>query len=1017
MALSDYLRLDWFGQPDQAGNAYRAAAAAVDITPYIESLDKFTDVGTGETCSASIMLRAHGGDFVTERNGAADPGTTPIIRPFDLFRLAVVDDEGDIADPEAGHSFWRWLIQGRRAPQLTSMGQHLTLDLHGREWWLQQFAFPGRYYFRNFKEVAEAVRKYYNDNGRAKRAAPGGNYQPAIASEADGSQIDIPEYTFGIFEFGDSISCYDALMEVVRRLDLPHAAGGGGQHYALRFVDKDWDDPSEMIMQIHGRGTGAEPGPGTPVNGTAFKPISYTEVREPPAATVVIVKGQEGAGTVPPQIADLRGYTEEWNNLPEWDAAYDYDANVYVRRGGSWYKSKGDAANKNQDPAAVGSTFWDEKRFHDYMNDQGEKGKDGTSDISSANKYQYSPWTEDKATAIARNAMGNPAGGFNVNASSVACPDMNLVVRDDVLTNDGGRGWRTWVDCRATSEGNIPADLKYGPTNDKKPSYWGLRVLNVAGPKNDDSTGPFAGSDKLGKARDGAVLVCDRDGDWIVFKEKERFNEVAVLNEGRVYEYNGPNLDVTIDGVRKAGKKVHDPRRAAPASLAWRDISGTLMGNDCFHYPSKAPENVGGLVPLPPQSPIEAIIEDSAIRIRYERNAAADALTSWTSLVGKAFGSVGLGSVFNFFADLINKTGALKAAITDAELDLAFNVNVYNDFWGTVLFEAPMPKTTYNGISEQVGALYGGTRDDPVPLFDAQNQTRTPKGGQGWTAEDAAYLGQTSGIHLLFRFDIGGPAWQSIPGNIPISFIAEDHYDNVWRARASLRYQRLTQAFYLPWSSFSIYRARLPVALQPANYIAQVIRPELAVTEVFDPRLIKRIKMQVDVGYDDEGRYDPWSWEAFVRKWALALPATISYEGTYDAFCFVRKGLAIAVNPKAGTGELPRIDKRVSHPSISNAIQLRKIARSERDIAEHEANYITLKYQRYCGLRAEQFLTIKNEDFIADNNEGRSDPDKSLKMICKKITYSVTGRSGAGGLIADVELFRKVGNKREDAIA
>ena len=104
MALSDYLRLDWLGQPsrlpERGQDRSKNPLPAVDITEHIESLDKFTDVGTGETCSASLMLRAHGGNFVTEKNGddADDSikGATPIIKPFDLFRLAVVDDEGSL---------------------------------------------------------------------------------------------------------------------------------------------------------------------------------------------------------------------------------------------------------------------------------------------------------------------------------------------------------------------------------------------------------------------------------------------------------------------------------------------------------------------------------------------------------------------------------------------------------------------------------------------------------------------------------------------------------------------------------------------------------------------------------------------------------------------------------------------------------------------------------------------------------------------------------------------------------
>ena len=992
MALSDYLNLTWYGQAGKANYE-----TPIDITSQVESLDKFTDVGTGETCSASVMLRAHGGNFVTEAAGAGDG--TPIIKPFDLFKLRVEDDAGD--------SFERYLVQGRRSPQKTSMGQHITLDLHGREWWLQQITFPGRYYFRNFVEVVDEIIKFYNDWRAEKTGLKA--YQPMLAKAAD-NLFSIPSYTYGIFEFGDTISCYDALMEVVRRLELPVAAGGGGQHYGLRFVD-DSNDMDKMRIQIYGRGRDARP-----VDGTALKPISYTEVREPPGATVVVVEGQEGAGTVPPQVALFRGYIEEWNNLPEWNRTVAYPANAYVRHESRWYKAR--IASTNSEPQADNTTQWENVALRNYMEAHGEKGKDGSA-ISASNPYQYSPWTQDKATSGARNFMGKPDG---VLGRLAACPDMNLVIRADVV--DRGRGWRTWVDCRARGEGNIPARLRYGGDMTSAGLYHGLRILN-------DSSGPAAidpaipQTDKFGTSTANAVLVRDRDGEWIVFKTPETFNEVAVLNEGKVYEWNGENITIAAEPPRQHARTIHDARPASTArgSLAWRDIAGTLMGNDCFHYPSRI-ANATGLVPIPGRSDDQTgFAADSAIEIDYERNETAAASAAITSLVGKLFGAVGLGGAWDFFADSTRLL--FNPDLTDAELDQLDvrdgNPDQYNDGWWAVLFEAPFPKSTYNGISEQVGQIYGGGQGalPKVPLFDAQNQTSTPTGKKGWTADDAEYLGQTSGIHFLFRFDIDGPAWLSIPGNIPHSAIVQDHLDNVWRARFAVRYQQITQPVYLPWSAFSIYRARLPVALTPAAYVQSVIKPELAVTETFDPRLIKRIIVQCDVGYDDEGRYDPWSWEAFIRKWVTAVPAgTIRYRGHYDAFCFVRGGLAVAKNDRVEAGTLPRIDKRISQPAISNAVQLRKIARAELDVAEHENDYISLKYERYCGVEAEQFMTIREPDGFIDstNAETGSAPDGTLKMICKKVTYSVTGRAGAGGLIADVELFRKVANRRKGAI-
>ena len=1008
MALADYVRLEWFGQPP-----YDLANRRIDITDRIESLDKFADASTGETCSASVMLRAFGGDFVTEANS----DTTPIIRPFDLFRLAVVDDGGNLdaaGGPTPGRSFWRWMIQGQSSPQKTGLGQHLTLDLHGREWFLQQIIFPGRFFFVNFKEVARQCLSFYNDNRSKKSAA---THQPAIDLEegAGRSTINIPTFTYGIFEFGDSVTCYDALMEVVRRLDLPVAAGGDGQHHGVRFADKSWSDPSEMVVSLGPRGGRGDARAGNDLP----DPLSFTEVREPPGATVVVVEGQEGAGTIPPQIAEFRGYVEEWNNLPFWDRTIAYPAKAYVRHKGRWFRANKDAPAGTEPSATAGSNHpWSDVFLQQYLGDQGE------TEPTQAAPYQYSPWTANKHVSGARNWFANPTGSMPASGvDSVACPDHNLVIRDDVLSA-GGRGWRTWVDCRATAEGGIPATLLYPAATGHSRFYHGLRVLNATGATGGGKS--FPNPDKFGKSTENAVLVMDRDGDWIVFKEPELFNEVAVLAEARIYEYNRDLVTIPATAPRARARKVHNPApTSSTAGMAWRDISPTLMGADCFHYPESIAE-ADGLVPLPPRSGDASLYRtNSAIQIEYHRNELEEAFNKITTLVAKLLGAVGLGAVFDFFGDATKTT--LKDDLTDGELDLldlAHNNDSYNDGWWTVLFETPFPKAKLNGIGENVGQLYGGTTAQKVPLFDAQNQTYTPTGKRGWTAADADYLGQTEGFYFLFNFNIEGPAWLSIPGNIPASATIYDHYDNVWKARTTIRFQKITQAIYIPWSSCSIYRARMPPALTPESYVRQVIKPELATTEVFDPRLIKRICFQVDIGYDDEGRYDPWSWEAFLRKWILQAPnATVKFIGRYDAFCFVRKGLAIAVNDKVKNGELPRIDKKISHPSISNAIQLRKIARAELDVALHENDYISVKYERYCGAQAEQKIIVKDDDFIDGQTMGAGDPspksntDGTLEMIVRKATYSVTGRSGAGGLVTDLELFRKVNFPRRKAIA
>ena len=152
-------------------------ATATDISKYVESIDKFTDVGTGEVVSAKIMLDARFGDFVTETNS----GDTPIIQQYDLLELTITDDDDN--------SYTRFLITDDIIPQRNENGDHLTLELFGRERYLQKMYFLGHYFFVSYRQMIKTIRDYYNTNK--------GSSQPDIF--VAGTDINlIPSDTYGI---------------------------------------------------------------------------------------------------------------------------------------------------------------------------------------------------------------------------------------------------------------------------------------------------------------------------------------------------------------------------------------------------------------------------------------------------------------------------------------------------------------------------------------------------------------------------------------------------------------------------------------------------------------------------------------------------------------------------------------------------------------------------------------------------------------------------------------------------
>ena len=183
-----------------------------NISKYVISIDKFTDVGTGEIVSAKLILNSVYGKFVTDTRN----GKTPIIRQYDTLRLDVFDNLDDATnEPFRTHRHWRFLVVDDRLPVRNAKGNRMTLELFGRERYLQKMPYPGRQFWISMAEVARRFVRFYNANK--------GTEQPSIDVSILGPDI---EASFALFEFHEETYIYDALMDVVGRLSLPVSAGG-----------------------------------------------------------------------------------------------------------------------------------------------------------------------------------------------------------------------------------------------------------------------------------------------------------------------------------------------------------------------------------------------------------------------------------------------------------------------------------------------------------------------------------------------------------------------------------------------------------------------------------------------------------------------------------------------------------------------------------------------------------------------------------------------------------------------
>ena len=270
---------------------------AQDITNYVISIDKFTDVGTGEVVSAKLMLDARYGDFITVTNS----GKTPLIKHYDILKLRIetMRNKTDFYE--------RYLVVSDLMPQTSSQGHVLGVELLGREHFLQKMLFPGHFYFPSFRQMIRGIVAFYNLNK--------GKDQPAIFIDAAGLN-QIPDHTWGVFDFSKETSCYDALMDIVKRCTLPEGAGGAGEYYGMVFTETvtTSGDPAPDIITMR-----IAP-QGYPTNEieTLEKPMQLTEVKKPSQASIVVVEGKPGTGSMPPEPTQFRDYLEEYTNLPGW---------------------------------------------------------------------------------------------------------------------------------------------------------------------------------------------------------------------------------------------------------------------------------------------------------------------------------------------------------------------------------------------------------------------------------------------------------------------------------------------------------------------------------------------------------------------------------------------------------------------------------------------------------------------------------------------------------------------------
>lgn len=901
---------------------YLEDVSPVDITDFIYQMDDTHLYSDGRISTASFTLQAEFGDFITKDNG----GTTPILKQFDRIRFTYTSTTGD--------SYSKIFEIMTDLGQLNNQSQYLLpLTLEGRERNLAVVPFSG--YFdppENHRAMIVRIALVYADSK--------GNNQPSIFT----FQNELPAYNPNFWDFQYIDNCLDAIKSVIKLADQSVAAGGGGDRFAIIFEDVD---ENNLIFDIISQGNNPSSETIVLTGDALFNPIQdIAKVKQPLTGTAVIARGKPGSGGTPKEGDFYRSRLEFFQRIlvdQVYDDTITYDVDAYANQGGIVFQ----ALTQNLGITPVAGANWQVTTAEDFIGD-----------------IQYSPFTIDKAT-LYRNECVNSEAAFDPESStSPKMLDYNIFI-NDVETK------RDWVHFRSITDIIAKTDPRSrylwrsdAGTNAKV--FEGIRILvdtslgTPAGAFAEDNFGTGAGNDPNGRpyADNQCIFTNEK---WFVIKEHENFDQTLSRFDG-LWEFNA-SFDVAsrfpASDLANANRRFRGPSAGTPDG--WKDLDGQFLANDCLHSPSSI-TNIDGLI----DSVIKGAgfyTDNSAVRIIYEYGR-KDEMDFWIKSLDNLAGLIAASSGF---------LGNLAFQATVATYNLYTTPYYANVGWWITL-SAPFPVSTFNGISEEIGELYGGqtlTQLDDHPYFDKFNERVALSGRAGWNEEDSEDLMEITGVSFLYRLDILADGTR-IPftGQIPTAYWCMDNNGTLWRNTKPYRFLGDTQRMTFNFGDFSpVYRARSPFGI--SNVVTNILVPELEIRERLIASRIVMQGFQLEMAYDEHGRYFPNFIENIIKPAIFSMFSSINittkveFVGDFDYFQWVKTPISIAKDESFNRIIFPEIK---DYPNISNIEQLSRAALADIDVSKFQYEQYTLTQNDVADFELQNTIYLR-EEFLINNSD------------------------------------------------
>jgi len=668
-----------------------------------------------------------------------------------------------------------------------------------------------------------------------------------------------------------------------------------------------------------------------------------------PTGTNLLAWGSPEHGSLPVDHSKYFSGVMKFVFRPEWVTATVYDVDARVKD----TPSSGTPAAKHYKANTAhtsGATFAGDIANWDQI-DMGDEFGDN---------IQYSLWTDDKATVWSNNGADPDRSTFTTGGWF----DINVVINEETF-------FRTWADVMANTDAQLDdfidkagdgTDIGYaydGGTRADLPR--GFRVLVV------DNVSPFTG---------GATGELANFANMVV--EIAPTNSVGGKSIQKLYNFETANTKVEV-AVIHLGSIFTDTISAGPIHV-WTDISGSDLGNDCFHPYTTAPVNVAGV----------DLVLDKAAADYIPRSGVTD--STERPDITKAGGTFGT----NIDSAIEFKTVALDAITSFASDASDPNAAYYKNAIGLNL-RFPYPYNNFNSISEGVGDLYGGginSNEEPSTL-DVQNMNFTSGGLEGFNngapSED---YGHINAVAFWLKYSVVETAGGT-ELNDEHQFRAWfcDTKDNVVYQDFVIRFSNHWEDIRLPIGGFRIYKGRKPLYGFDVPIAAFFPPKELEIINIFEWRNIKMFGIQLQTQYDDQGRFNPGS--AAVDEagnsvtWSNILGSTRKL--TMDGFRFIKP--LLATSGQNTTRDLE--PDFLQFPNITIYDQLVNTAKSQLEIEKFKHKEFTIETSGddMFDIPFGDAFFLLNDQIVSDSD----DVSNTIKLVAKRIEYSITKPPGGKG--------------------